>query len=91
VNVVRVWERGTSECWVNEVNMAERVQRVSKRERSEREGSRRRREHMRSRKKGASLFTMIPLERWNVEREFTDSSKRIKTYNISSFIRASIR
>jgi hypothetical protein len=24
---------------------------------------------MRSREKGASLFNMIPLERWNVERE----------------------
>jgi len=30
---------------------------------------------MRSREKGDSLFTMIPLERWNVERRSTDSSK----------------
>ena len=32
-----------------------------------------RRDLGRSREKGASLFTMIPLERWNVEREGQDS------------------
>ena len=31
--------------------------------------------NMRSREKGDSLFTMIPLERWNVERRSTDRSK----------------
>jgi hypothetical protein len=29
-------------------------------------------------RKGASLFTMIPLERWNVERSVTFSSKSTK-------------
>jgi len=32
-------------------------------------------EHRRSGEKGASLFNMIPLERWNVERSCTSGGK----------------
>jgi hypothetical protein len=46
---------------------------------------------MRSREKGASLFTMIPLERWNVERRDTDSRKSEKRKAGTASSRSPIR
>jgi|SRR5271155_5613175 len=40
---------------------------------------------MRSREKGDSLFTMIPLERWNVEREDHFTAVRVGRIGASLF------
>ena len=46
---------------------------------------------LRSREKGASLFTMIPLERWNVERE-TLSAARVHREEVpADSVRSPIR
>ena len=47
--------------------------------------------HMRSREKGDSLFTMIPLERWNVERRSTFRARVHGELGPADSVRPSIR
>jgi hypothetical protein len=48
-------------------------------------------DRQRSREKGASLFTMIPLERWNVEREGHFCGKRTMNWMEQPIVRSPIR
>src|SRR5436305_6999658 len=46
---------------------------------------------MRSREKGDSLFTMIPLERWNVERRSTSQEQEYGELGPADSVRSPIR
>src|SRR5436309_15339757 len=46
---------------------------------------------MRSREKGDSLFTMIPLERWNVERRSTSQQQEYGELGPADSVRPPIR